>query len=54
VWELSINPPVQKEGEENIPPPHQPYANPPTVDTGDHKEQSGKLNGDPPAIFDGD
>jgi hypothetical protein len=52
--ELSINPPVCEKGDEDVPPPHQPYPKPPAVTIRDRQEQHGHLNRDLPAFFNGD
>jgi hypothetical protein len=52
--ELSMNPLVQKDEEEKVPPSHQPFSEPPLLMIGYKQEQHERMNGNPPAFFDRD
>ena len=53
--ELSLNPPApQMPDEDNVLPPHQPLPNPLQVTDADKIDTGGKLDGTPPAFFEGD
>ena len=54
-WELSLNLPApQMPDEDNVPPLHQPLPDPLQVTDADKIDIGGKLNGTPPAFFEGD